>query len=124
MSFVLTQPQGGTAGIPGSSAKNILINPGNTGTVNSILLGQNISVKWIYVLMDNTATTNDVTSGEVLANHKFGSLPSHNQYGITGTTIIPHLLDVVVNAGNLELNITNNSAFQISVNVIRMELLI
>jgi len=126
MGFVLTRPVSDSGGgdIPGASIQGVIINPGNTGVVDSLLVGTNISVKWIYTIMDNTAINNNVMSGEVLANHQFGTLPNHNQYGLVGTPNILHVVDVVINLGSLELEITNNSSFQVAVNAVRIDMLI
>lgn len=125
MGFVLTRPStSGGGDIPGASIQGIIINPGNTEVVDSLLVATNISVKWIYTIMDNTATNNRVISGEVMANHQFGTTPNHNHYGIIGSTYIPHVVDVVINTGSLELEITNNSSFQVAVNAVRIDMLI
>lgn len=126
MGFVLTRPStsGGGGAIPGTSIQGIIINPGNTEVVDSFLVTDNVSAKWIYTIMDNTATTNHVMSGEVLANHQLGTTPNHNQYGLVGTPYIPHLVDVTINTGSMELEITNNSTFQVAVNVVRIDMLV
>jgi hypothetical protein len=116
---VLTQPT--SIGIPGTILSDITIPPLTTIITDTCICGNNMSVKWIYTLMDSVAE--DVLTAEVVANHRYGNNPRWNRYGLVGDRML-HSLEVQLNVNNLELRITNNHPTNTyRANIVRIEML-
>ena len=119
MTIVLTKPQ--VAGIPGTIITGVDIPPLTTVIVDTCLCTNNLSLKWIYTIMD--PTDQDVLSGEVLANHRYGTDPRWNRYGIVGPSM-PHRVFVTLTASDLQLEIRNNHPTNTyTANVVRIQML-
>lgn len=119
---VLTSPiGGGESGVPGTVIADLTI-PALTTVVVDTLFGTNpnyISTKWIYTLIDEVDQT--VITAEVVANQRFAANPQWNRYGLVGDRML-HGVDVVLNAGNMELHVTNNHALNsYTANIVRIE---
>ncbi len=116
---VLTRPN--TAGIPGTIVTGVTIPPLTTVVVDSCVCDFNLSLKWIYTIMD--PVDQDVLSGEVLANHRYGTDPRWNRYGVVGPSM-PHRVFVQLSGSNFELEIRNNHPTNTyTANVIRIQML-
>lgn len=120
---VLTRPT--TAGLPGTFIRGVTIPPLTTVVVDQCTCAQNMSVKWIYTLMD--PVDEDVLTGEVNANHRYGNDPKWNRYGLVGDRML-HRVQVALTGspavGDLEMHITNNHTTNtFTVNLIRLQLL-
>ena len=120
---VLTQPS--QAGIPGTFISGVEIPPLTTLLVDSCMCDNNLSLKWIYTLMDGV--DEDVVTGEVVANHRYGTDPRWNRYGLVGRSM-PHRVNVSLSGtppnGTLELNITNNHPTNTyKANIVRIQML-
>jgi hypothetical protein len=126
--IVLTQPIT-SGGIPGTILTNIDVPYNVTTPVDACPCGFNMSVKWLYTLMDHTDET--VVSGEIRAQHSFGSRVDWNWYGIIGDlSTMKHKVEVGLiplggGLNNLELQITNNDTGgqDWTANVVRIQLL-
>lgn len=111
-SIVLTQPISASGGIPGTITTGVNVPFNTTTTVDVCECATNMSVKWLYTLMDSTDET--VVSAEVLALHKFGTTTSYNWYGIIGDiatmkhNVNVDVVSVTPTLNNIELQITNN----------------
>lgn len=119
-SIVLTRPMGSGSNVPGNITTNILINAGETVTVDSCPSIVSVSVKWIYTLID--ATANKVLTAEVLATHRNGSNPTHNRYGVIGDAVM-HQTNVSIVAGEIGLDIKNLGPNSITANIVRIQIL-
>ena len=127
---VLTRPQSAAAGVPGTIVTGVLIPfalGSNIVNVDSIPCENNVSVKWIYTLMN--AAQDKVLTVEVLAAHRLGGPASHNRYSAVGDrSFFPHRIDVIVTGGNIVLEITNlsngTSMIDYIANVVRIQTLI
>ena len=116
---VLTRPT--SAGIPGTIITGVVIPPLTTVVVDTLISNDNLSLKWIYTIMDSV--DQDVASAEVLANHRYGSDPRHNIYARVGPSM-PHRVDVQVSGSDLELHIRNNHTTNTyTANIVRIQLL-
>jgi len=117
---VLTRPS--SVGIPGTILTDISIPPLTTVIVDSCPCSNNLSLKWIYTIMD--AVDEDVLTAEVVANHRYGNDPRHNRYGMVGSSM-PHKIDVQLSGGGeLELHITNNHTTNTyTANIVRIQML-
>lgn len=115
--FTLTSPTNG--GIPGTIDVSLQI-PSQTTVVADLCETEDISVKWLIALMNQTQQV--VTTSEIMASHKFGTNPTHNQYGMTGDWI-NYDIDVQLQQSSLTLLITNNETYDLTVNVVRVQLL-
>ena len=122
MSFILTKPVGGaSSGITGTEISDFLIPAGNAINVDSVVISANTAVKWIVTIKDTT--TNEVLVQEIMAMYKTSTAaPSYTRYGLIGDKI-PHHINVVTTGGgaNLELRITNTSANQYSIDIVRIQ---
>lgn len=122
MSFILTTPVGGAStGITGVEISDFLIPAGNAINVDSVVIATNTAVKWIVTIKDTT--TNEVLVQEIMAMYKTSTASaSHSRYGLIGDKL-PHSVDVVTTGGgaNLELRITNLSANQYSIDIVRIQ---
>jgi hypothetical protein len=89
-----------------------------TAVIDSYDITQVRSVKWLITVSDLTSTL--FQSLEVLAIHD-GVNVLHSEYGVTGDDIT---FDVNVNivTGNLELQVTNNSANTIQVDSVATDI--
>lgn len=116
---VLTQPQ--SSGIPGTIIQGVEIPPLTTVIVDTCVCVSNLSVKWIYTIMD--PVDEDVLSGEILANHRYGTDPRWNRYAVIGPSM-PHRAFVSLSGSNLQLEITNNHTTNTyTANVVRIQML-
>ncbi len=116
---VLTQPSG--VGIPGTFLSDLSIPPSTTLIVDTCICQGNLSLKWIYTIMDSV--DEDVLTAEVVANHRYGNDPKWNRYGLVGDRML-HSVDVQMNSGNMELRITNNHPTNtFRANIVRIEML-
>jgi len=117
---VLTRPAA-ISGIPGTIITGVVIPPLTTVIVDTCVCDNNLSLKWLYTLMD--AVDEDVLTGEIIANHRYGTDPKWNRYGLVGDRML-HAVDVQVSTNNLELHITNNHATNTyTTNVVRIQML-
>lgn len=116
--FTLTEPVGG-GGVPGTIDTSLQISSGSTVVVD-VCESEDLSVKWLLALVNQNEQV--VATTEVMASHKFGTNPTHNQYGMTGDKI-NYDLDVQLQGDSLTLLITNNEPFEVLVNVVRIQLL-
>lgn len=116
---VLTRPQ--VAGIPGTIITGVVIPPLTTVVVDTCVCTFNLSLKWIYTIMD--PVDEDVLSGEILANHRYGNDPRWNRYGIVGPSM-PHRVFVQLTGSDMELEIRNNHTTNTyTANIIRIQML-
>lgn len=126
--IVLTQPAS-TGGIPGTIVTGVAVPFGVTTAADSCECSYNMSVKWIYTVMD--ATDETVASGEVLAQHMFGNDVKWNWYSVIGDiNTMKHKIEVGLiplggGLNNLELQITNNDTGgqDWTANIVRIQLL-
>ena len=117
---VLTSPQI-VSGIPGTIIVGVSIPPLTTVIADTCICDSNLSLKWIYTLMD--PVDEDVTSAEVLANHRYGNDPRHNWYARVGRSM-PHSIDVTLSGSDLQLEITNNHTTNTyTANIVRIQVL-
>lgn len=128
-SVIITQPVS-PGGIPGTILTNINIPYNTTQVVDGCPCSTNMSVKWLYTLINQIDQT--VVSGEVLAKHSFGTpgTEKHNVYSIVGDIqSMPHKIDVQLAGGSpsgiLQLSITNKdiNSNDWKANVVRIQLL-
>lgn len=120
---VLTRPA--APGIPGTIRTGVTVPPLTTVAVDACSCGNNMSLKWMYTLMDSTSE--EVLTGEIVANHNFGNTPRWNRYGLVGDRML-HTVEVTLpgspSTGDLELQITNNNATNTyTVNIVRIQML-
>ena len=120
---VLTQPTG--PGIPGTITTGIDVPPLTTIMVDTCLCGANMSVKWIYTLLD--PVDEEVLTAEIISNHRYGNDPQWNRYGVVGDRM-NHSVDVQLSGtppvGNFELYITNNHPTNTyTANIVRITML-
>ena len=129
-SVVLTRPQSAAAGVPGTIITGIIV-PYALGTnivnADSIPTINNVSVKWIYTLMN--AAQDKVLTAEILAIKRSDDTVTHNRYSIVGDrNTFPHKIDVIITGGDIILEITNlsNASTMIDylANVVRIQTLI
>lgn len=122
--IILTQPAASPGpGIPGTSITGVAIPPLTTVSVDSITALSNLSVKWIYTLIDSTSE--NVLTAEVVANHQFENEVRWNRYGLVGD-MMSHIVtvDLTGSPSNMELNITNNHPTNtFTVNIVRIQML-
>ena len=117
MAIVITQPITSTSGIVGTTKRNIVI-PGNSSDiVDSFSSSKYKAVKWIYHIEDNT--NNKSSTGEILVSVTSTGDVMHNRYAVIGTSI-PYLVNVNNNSGTIELSITNNQSDDLSISVVRI----
>lgn len=69
-------------------------------------------VKWLITIA--TLVASEVESFEIFATHQNGASPSHNEYSHLGS-VIGYVADVVITAGALQLQITNNELVDLAV---------
>lgn len=93
------------------------VSNGNTVVADSVVISVIRSVKWIVTLTDSIAS--DYKSYEVLAVHN-GTIALHAVYALIGD-VISVATNVVLNAGNMELEITNNSPNDLDIKVQRIQ---
>lgn len=89
----------------------------STTVISSVPIADVRSVKWV-ITITNLVGPNYKTS-EVLALHD-GVTATHTEYGIIGDDI-DCTVDVTVSLGNMELQLTNNTAQTLYVNGIIVE---
>lgn len=118
MPVILTRPVQTLSGIPGTYKTGIVVSASSTTVIDEVVAVNNYSVKWILTIVDNTNTK--MTSYEILAVNKFNSTINHNMSGRVGDLIF-HGVNVVLNAGNIQLIITNNETNNIEVSLVRMQ---
>lgn len=125
--IILTRPQGSGSGIPGTVISDISVpglpsSPTNVVVVDQCPTITNVSIKWIYTLVD--AIANKVVTAEVLATHRNGTNPSWNISGMIGDVqAMLHTTNVVIVGGNIGLQITNRTNNVIVCNVARIQIL-
>lgn len=119
---VITRPVGGAAsssGVPGEAIGGITIPPLTTLVVDSYDATSRPAVKWIYTIID--ATDEEVLTGEVVANQRFGNNPQWNRYALVGD-LMQHNVEVQLSGNNLQLLITNNNLTNTyTANIVRIE---
>jgi hypothetical protein len=109
MSLIITRPVKSPSG---ETKISDTVLASSSKIVDTINTSTSKSVKWILAVTNTT--TNDTQTSEVLAQHRNGISPSHNRFAVIGDTINLSV-DVVINASNLELEITNNETNDISI---------
>lgn len=114
-------PQGQTGGVgpPGTgvlqvNSSNIMV--GDTGLVDAISSTVYRSVKWLITIFDET--NNKYSYSEVGAMHN-NTLPFHWRAGKIGDSINIKV-DVLLDGGNLRLEVTNNHTDVITVSSVRV----
>lgn len=110
MSILLTNPSSGISS--GTTPLTAVVTPTSTVSIDALDTTTIRSAKW-FVTITNT-TTNEVRAFEVYATHRNGANPLHTVYAVIGDAI-DHVLDVVIVGVNLELQVTNNEAVNITV---------
>lgn len=90
-----------------------------TGIADSVPLSTIRAVKWTLTVTDTT--TGEQSHSEIWAGHD-GVVAAHTRYGIfSATTAVPHTVAVVIVGGNMELQVTNNSANTITSRAVRIQ---
>lgn len=128
---ILTRPQNASSGIPGTILTGIVIPfaiGSNVVHVDSVPIGSNASVKWIYTLM---STAQDlVVTAEVLAAYRMtGGAITYNRYSVVGDkSELKHNINVVSSGGDIALEITNltdllPSQTDFTANIVRIQML-
>jgi len=90
--------------------------PAATQVADSVAIATFRSVKWLVTLKDSVGGL--FKFYEVIAIHN-DTIPKHSVYGLVGDTISV-VNDVDILAGNIRLNITNNSVNSIDISVMRI----
>jgi len=123
MSVIVARGRGiGGAGAGGiGTALSLSIPNTTTGVVDILPVATYRSAKWLVTVTDSTG--NRVRSYEVFGMHRNGASPTHNQYGILGDTIT-HTVAVTINGTNLRLEITNNDGAAITVDAVRLPIIV
>jgi len=109
MSLIITRPVKSPSGE--TKITNTVL-ASTSKVVDAVDTATSRSVKW--VLSITNPTTNDTQTSEVLAQHRNGGSPSHNRFAIIGDPI-DLSVNVIINATNLELQITNNEINDIDI---------
>ena len=119
MSILLTKPAGSGGG---SNVETIHVEIPTTNTilVDSLPLATYRTAKWIVTLNDSVGGTS--MAYEVLGVHD-DLVAHHTRYARTGDNI-PHGIDVILNGIDMALEITNNIANSLTVDVVRIATLI
>ena len=114
---VLVACEQGPAGLPGILQVNTgPVAPAATQIADAVAIATFRSVKWLVTLKDSVGVL--FKFYEVIAIHD-GTTPKHSVYGLIGDTISV-VTDVDILAGDIQLNITNNSANSIDISVMRI----
>lgn len=94
---------------------------GSSTIIDSVPADIHLGIKWIYTL--SNPTTHEVLTAEVIANHKFETDVRYSIYGMVGD-IIQHTTNVILTGTptNIALEITNNSADILQINVVRIQM--
>lgn len=121
--FILTSsPSSGTGGsasnIPGSVQNNINVPASSNTIVDSLTMTSDLASKWIIHARDAGSTV--VQSSEVLAHHKNQLTTAFNHYSIIGD-VIDLTVDVVIVGTVMQLKISNSEAFDLTVDVVRIQ---
>jgi len=96
----------------------VTIPASGTAAVYSIVPAGNLSLKFIISATDTV--TGDFATSEVLGSYKIlDNTVSHNHYSLLGDKI-KYKPDLVYTGPNVQLNIVNNEANPVTVNVIRI----
>ena len=114
--IVITKPIGAPSGtgVPGTSIADISILPGITEMIDIV---SNISVKWIFTLINESE--GKVLTGEVLGVNRGANGPTHTTYAIIGDRI-RFRVSVGVSGTDMTLNIENLEAVQLKAHVVRI----
>lgn len=116
MSIIITRPLKSPSG---ETKISDTVAASSVKIIDTISTSTTKSVKW-FLTVTNT-NTNDRQTSEVLAQHRNGSSPSYNRFGLIGDSI-DLSVDVLINASNLELEITNNETDDISISARRFNI--
>lgn len=105
-----TGPQG-PQGPPGSGfvQKKIVVGPFSTGVLDQIPIATYVGTKWFLTVAD---LSNNCTQSQVWAGHN-GTIANHSRFSIFSTPAaspVNHSVAVAVVGANMELQITNNTA--------------
>jgi hypothetical protein len=87
-----------------------------TGTIDSVAAATNRAIEWLVQVTDSTAGT--YSSCKVVATHD-GAAATATQYGIVGA-FVAYTVDATYNAGNIDLDVTNNGPNTVTVKVRRI----
>ena len=102
----------------GVSENKITISASATGVADQYAIATGPSAKWLLTITDNV--TGDQTISEIWAAND-GTTAAHTRYGINSIgTPVPHTVVVVILGGNMELQVTNNSANPITSRAVRL----
>jgi len=119
MAFVLTTQISPQSTVPTVSIPTITIVSTNItpNVVDIINYATNTSLKWLITIIDNT--NNRARFLEVSAIHRGGLSVMHNIFGDIGDRINVNV-EVVLNAPNIQLQLTNNSGDELHINTVRV----
>lgn len=112
---------GGAGGGGVGSPLSLTIPNATTGIVDVLAVATYRSAKWLVTVTDSTG--NRVRSYEVFGMHRNGASPTHNLYGILGDTIT-HTVAVTIVGANLRLEVTNNDGAAITVDAVRLPIVV
>ena len=113
MAFVLLRSQSG-AGTSGTSTNSVTIATTDTETIDFVN-STSLAVKW-FVSVENAVASENVVY-EVLVHN--GGTIEWNRSGTLGDTI-DHDLDIAISGPQLQFNVTNNEANDITVTIVRI----
>lgn len=100
----------------------IVIADGTTEIVDTVSFTARVSVKWLVAV--SNATDTEKETYVVIGNYIFGAAaPSYSVYARTGGKI-KNSAEVVLSGGDLALEITNTEGVDITVDVLRFDLIV
>jgi hypothetical protein len=95
---------------------SLIVNSTNTGTADSHIPTTATTYEWTVTVKDNV--TGAYKSSKVLGIYD-GTAVTHTVYQNVGSSAVKRKIDVVLNAGTVELNVTNNGPNPVTVKVSR-----
>lgn len=116
MAFILTTPRTGASSSSAIDTTVGVINANASLTIDSVATAN--TSKWFIEITDNDNMK--MSSLEVYAINRFSNI-SHNITNIIGDNI-SFITNVVINSGNINLNIINNESVNLNYKFVRIQL--